>query len=116
MRPSGSSSGRTSTYLDAKDYEIGGLLGGRGRRQRGLVEGGASPVKAAFETLRALRDTLRTAIEFKGLTVSSYLDFQSHLHSRFARLVAGPPVVRSQEMLALLDAGILRCPSGRRPS
>ena len=107
--------GEHSTFLDAKDYETEIYSAVEADVSEAMVSGGASPVKAAFETLRALRDTLRSAIEFKGLTVSSYLDFQSHLHSRFARLVAGPPVVRSQEMLALLDAGLLRLPFGPSP-
>jgi methylaspartate mutase epsilon subunit len=67
----------------------------------------------ALETLRALRDTLRMAIEFRGLTLSSHLDFVANLQSRFARLVAGPPVFRSHQLLALVDAGILKLPFDR---
>ncbi len=80
-----------------------------------LVTGGASPLKAALETLRALRDTLRLAVEFKGLTYSSHVDFQAHLRGRFARLVAGPPVFRNQQLLALMDAGLLELPFGPAP-
>jgi homoserine O-succinyltransferase len=81
-----------------------------------LEPGGSSPLKAAYETLRALRDTLRLAVEFKGLTLASHLDFQQNLRGRFARLVAGPPAVRSQQLLALMDAGVLSLPFGPSPS
>src|SRR5579875_1316027 len=80
-----------------------------------LVPAGGSPVKMALETLRALRDTIRQAVEWKGLTLASHLDFTSNLHSRFARLVAGPPVFRCQELLALMDAGIVQVPFGPAP-
>ena len=80
-----------------------------------LVTGGTSPLKAALETLRALRDTLRLAVEFKGLNLTSHVDFQVNMHSRFARLVAGPPAFRSQQLLALIDAGVLSLPFGPSP-
>ena len=79
-----------------------------------LVEGG-SPVKAALETLRALRDIQRLAVEFKGLTYESHLDFTANIRGRFARLVAGPPVSRLQELLALVEAGTVKMPFGPRP-
>jgi len=75
----------------------------------------ASPVKAAYETVRALRDTMRSVIEFQGLDLESYLDFQSGLSNRFKALVAGPPVRRVLELLALMDAGIVRIPWGPSP-
>jgi uncharacterized NAD(P)/FAD-binding protein YdhS len=75
----------------------------------------ASPVKAAYETVRALRDTMRSVIEFQGLELASYLDFQSLLANRFKALVAGPPVRRVLELLALMDAGIVRTPWGPSP-
>lgn len=81
-----------------------------------LVPAGGSPVKMALETLRALRDTLRQAVEWKGLTLASHLDFTANLQSRFARLVAGPPAFRCQELLALMDAGIVHMPFGPAPA
>ncbi len=79
-----------------------------------LTEGG-SPVKAAQEVLRILRDQLRSVIEFGGLTLESYIDFQSNIRGRINRLEAGPPPLRSQQMLALLDAGVVRIPYGPAP-
>ncbi len=75
----------------------------------------ASPVKAAYETVRALRDTMRSVIEFQGLELESYLDFQALLSNRFKALVAGPPVRRVLELLALMDAGVVHIPWGPSP-
>jgi homoserine O-succinyltransferase len=102
-------------YDDAADYESAVYATVAADAREALVAGGASPVKTALETLRALRDTLRLAIEFKGLNLGSHLDFLANLQSRFARLVAGPPVFRSQQLLALVDAGVLKLPFGPSP-
>ena len=102
-------------YLTTVDYE---------KQVYATIEGDAaeamsteaSAVKAAYETVRALRDTMRSVIEFQGLELESYLDFQSMLANRFKALVAGPPVRRVLELLALMDAGIVRIPWGPSPS
>ena len=79
-----------------------------------LTEGG-SPVKAAQEVLRILRDQLRAVIEFGGLSLESYIDFQSNVRGRINRLEAGPPPLRSQQLLALLDAGVVHIELGPDP-
>ena len=107
--------GQGRHYRDSEDYESTVYATVAADASEALVAGGASPVKTALETLRALRDTLRMAIEFKGLSLASHLDFLANLQSRFARLVAGPPVFRSQQLLALVDAGILKLPFGPSP-
>ena len=76
---------------------------------------GGSPVKAAQEITRILRDQMRAVIEFGGLTLESYIDFQSRVRGRINRLEAGPPSHRSQELLALLDAGLVHVPFGPHP-
>jgi hypothetical protein len=76
---------------------------------------GGSPVKAAEEVWRILRDQLRSVIEFGGLSHDSYVDFQSHVRGRINRLEAGPPPLRSQQLLGLLDAGVVRIPLGPNP-
>jgi uncharacterized NAD(P)/FAD-binding protein YdhS len=76
---------------------------------------GGSPVKAAQEVLRILRDQLRTVIEFGGLSLESYIDFQSNVRGRINRLEAGVPPMRSQQLLGLLDAGVVRIPLGPSP-
>ena len=77
---------------------------------------GGSPVKAALEVFRILRDQLRSVIEYGGLTAESYLDFQVNVRGRINRLEAGPPALRSQQLLALIDAGVVRVPFGPDPS
>ncbi len=79
-----------------------------------LAEGG-SPVKAAQEVLRILRDQLRSVIEFGGLSLESYIDFQSNVRGRINRLEAGPPPLRSQQLLGLIDAGVVRIALGPDP-
>lgn len=74
-----------------------------------------SPVKAAQEITRILRDQLRNVIEFGGLSLDSYIDFQSNIRGKINRIEAGPPAIRSQQLLALLDAGIVEVPFGPRP-
>ncbi|UMB69919.1 FAD/NAD(P)-binding protein [Mycobacterium paraterrae] len=76
---------------------------------------GGSPVKAAQEVLRILRDQLRSVIEFGGLSVDSYIEFQAGVRGRINRLEAGVPPMRSQQLLALLDAGVVRIPVGPNP-
>jgi hypothetical protein len=76
---------------------------------------GGSPVKAALEVTRILRDQLRSVIEFGGLSLESYIDFQSNVRGRINRLEAGPPPLRSQQLLGLLDAGMVQVPFGPYP-
>ncbi len=77
---------------------------------------GGSPVKAAQEVLRILRDQLRSVIEFGGLSLDSYIEFQSKVRGRINRLEAGVPPMRSQQLLALLDSGVVRIPLGPNPT
>jgi uncharacterized NAD(P)/FAD-binding protein YdhS len=73
---------------------------------------GGSPVKAAQEVTRILRDQMRSVIEYGGLSLHSFVDFQSNVRGRINRLEAGPPPLRSQQLLGLLDAGVVRAPFG----
>jgi uncharacterized NAD(P)/FAD-binding protein YdhS len=74
-----------------------------------------SPVKAAQEVLRILRDDIRSIIEFGGLSLESYVDFKHNVKGRINRLEAGPPLIRSQQLLALMDAGVVQVPFGPAP-
>jgi uncharacterized NAD(P)/FAD-binding protein YdhS len=76
---------------------------------------GGSPVKAALEVTRILRDDLRSVIEFGGLSLQSYLDFQSNIRGRINRIEAGPPPMRSAQLMALMDAGVARICLGPAP-
>jgi uncharacterized NAD(P)/FAD-binding protein YdhS len=76
---------------------------------------GGSPVKAAQEVTRILRDQMRTVIEYGGLSMRSFIDFQSNIRGRINRLEAGPPPVRSQQLLGLLESGVVKAPFGPHP-
>lgn len=80
------------------------------------VPDGASPVKSAAQVFRIFRDSMRTVVELGGLTLDSYLDFNADICSRIHRLVAGPPALRTRQMLALMDAGVVRTPYGPAPA
>lgn len=107
--------GEGKSFAGSADYESHVYASVQADVEEALVEGGASPVKAALETLRALRDIVRSAVDFKGQTLGSYLDFQTNLQGRLARPVTGPPVFRNQQLLALMDAGLVRLPFGPAP-
>jgi hypothetical protein len=76
---------------------------------------GGSPVKAAQEVTRILRDQMRSVIEYGGLSMQSFIDFQTNIRGRINRLEAGPPPIRSQQLLALLEAGVVKIPFGPHP-
>jgi hypothetical protein len=80
------------------------------------VPDGASPVKSAAQVFRIYRDKMRSVVEQGGLSLDSYLDFNADICSRIHRLVAGPPALRSRQMLALMDAGVVRMPYGPAPA
>lgn len=46
----------------------------------------------------------------------SFIDFQTNVRGRINRLEAGPPPLRSQQLLGLLDAGIVSVPFGPHPA
>ena len=80
------------------------------------VPDGASPTKSASQVFRLFRDKMRTVVEQGGLSFDSYLDFNADICSRIHRLVAGPPALRTRQMLALMDAGMLQMPYGPAPA
>lgn len=51
---------------------------------------GGSAIKAAIEVWRDLRDRLREAVDFDGLTDASHRQFYGRWHKAINRLVAGP--------------------------
>ncbi|MFS2005295.1 FAD/NAD(P)-binding protein [Duganella sp. CT11-25] len=72
----------------------------------------ASPVKAATDVLRDVRATLQAAIEHGGLTPASHRKFLNVYHPAINRAAFGPPLRRNEELLALLDAGVVELLSG----
>lgn len=67
-----------------------------------------SPIKAAAEVWRDLRDELREVVDFGGLTTASHQCFYGRWYQTINRLVAGPQMERHIEILSLVKAGILR--------
>lgn len=74
-----------------------------------------SPLKAALDVLRALRDTFRHAVDFGGLTVESLQEFHRRTVPLLNRAVVGPQYERHAELLALFEAGVARAPFGPAP-
>lgn len=75
----------------------------------------ASPVKAALDVLREGRDAFRDAIDFGGLSDASRDRFYRDVVPCLNRAVVGPQFERHQELLALVQAGLLRIPLGPSP-
>ncbi|HVK95128.1 MAG TPA: FAD/NAD(P)-binding protein [Noviherbaspirillum sp.] len=74
----------------------------------------ASPLKAALEIWRDLRDQLRELIDHEGLTPDAHHRFFSTYAALVNRTVAGPQKERHQDLLALIDAGIVAVAPGRK--
>jgi FAD-NAD(P)-binding len=103
-----------ATFASSADYEKHVVSMVESDLSDSLRAGGSS-VKAALEVTRILRDQMRDVIEYGGLTLQSFIDFQSNVRGRINRLEAGPPPLRSQQLLALIDAGVVSVPFGPEP-
>ncbi len=108
--------GHQPNYHSSDDYEQFVYQALADDLHEAEVPDGASPVKCASEVFRIFRDSMRSVVELGGLSLDSYLDFNADICSRIHRLVAGPPALRSRQMLALLDAGVVRAPYGPAPA
>ncbi len=82
----------------------------------GLLGFARSPVKAALDILRDLRDTFRYAVDFGGLTAGSLEAFTGRTVPALNRAVVGPQYERHCELLALLAAGVADLPFGPAPT
>ncbi|AHH95628.1 FAD/NAD(P)-binding protein [Kutzneria albida] len=68
-----------------------------------------SPLKAALDVLRDLRNEIRLVVDHGGITGSSYRDELARWYTPLnAFLSIGPPLRRIEEMTALIEAGVLR--------
>jgi uncharacterized NAD(P)/FAD-binding protein YdhS len=103
-------------YPTSGDYQSRVYDGIAADLDESLKEGGSSPVKHAYEVWRINRDDLRLVTEYGGLSLASYRDFEANIRNRVNRIIAGPPALRSQQLLALIDAGIVSTPYGPAPS
>ncbi|MEV6613273.1 FAD/NAD(P)-binding protein [Streptomyces sp. NPDC051051] len=73
--------------------------------RRGNVRG---PLKAALDVLRDLRNEIRLAVDHGGLEAASHRDELERWYTPLnAYLSIGPPAGRVEEMIALMEAGVL---------
>jgi len=102
-------------FRDAEDY----LRGVQWLLRADLVESYLgeirSPVKSAYELFRVLRENIRYVVDYHGLTAESQRYFKQKLAPSINRIIVGPPKERSEELLALIEAGIVRVPFGPSP-
>ncbi len=108
--------GRQPKYRSTDDYERFVYQALADDLREAEVPDGASPTKSAGQVIRIYRDKMRSVVEQGGLSLDSYLDFNADICSRIHRLVAGPPALRTRQMLALMDAGVVRMPYGPAPA
>ncbi|MFI1767645.1 FAD/NAD(P)-binding protein [Streptomyces sp. NPDC020800] len=72
---------------------------------RGTLDG---PLKAALDALRDLRGIVRSAIDYGGLLPHSHRDaFLRDYAPVNALLSAGPPMIRSEQLMALMEQGVV---------
>ena len=71
-----------------------------------------SPLKSACDVLRDVRDVVRAAIDFGGLTEHSHRWVLREFLPIMNRLAVGPPKERIAQLLALMEAGIVRADFG----
>ena len=68
----------------------------------------SGPLKAALDVLRDLRNEIRLLVDHGGLEGNSYRDDLDGWYTPLnAFLSIGPPVSRIEEMIALIEAGVL---------
>ncbi|MER5972460.1 FAD/NAD(P)-binding protein [Streptomyces sp. NPDC002055] len=96
------------TFADREDFR-GWLLDYLERDVREARAGNVSgPLKAALDVLRDLRNEVRLVVDHGGLEGGSHLnDLEGWYTPLNAFLSIGPPASRTEEMIALIEAGIL---------
>lgn len=94
---------------DYRDYFRTFLLDDLAEVDKGNVK---SPVKAATDVLRDLREQFRHATEYGGLTPESNRVFTEQFVSTLNRIVFGPPRHRNLEWLTMFDEGLLGVAGG----
>ncbi len=68
----------------------------------------SSPLKAALDVLRDLRNEIRLIVDHSGLSGQSHRrDLDEWYTPLNAFLSIGPPTVRTEELLALIEAGVV---------
>lgn len=92
-------------HQDYQDWLLEHLRADVAEASRGNVDG---PLKAALDVLRDLRNEIRLVVDHGGLTARSYREELQGWYNPLNGLVSiGPPVSRIEEMIALIEAGVL---------
>jgi uncharacterized NAD(P)/FAD-binding protein YdhS len=73
------------------------------------------PIKSSIEMFRVLREQIRRAVDFDGLTDESQVDFRNNILPFIYRSVVGPPVQKLEELVALIKQGIVQHTVGPDP-
>ncbi|MEU8991316.1 FAD/NAD(P)-binding protein [Streptomyces sp. NPDC048558] len=94
-----------ATYQDYVDWFVARIADDLGEARSGL---GVSPLKEALEVLRDHRDVLRAVVDPPGLDDESVNDFFGDFVGLVNRTVIGPQLERASELLALIEAGVVR--------
>ena len=68
----------------------------------------SSLLKNSIDLLRDLRGDIRKCVEFDKIKPDEFTVFYKEFKPLYSSLVAGPPVNRVEELLALLDAGVVK--------
>lgn len=88
-----------------RDWVLGRLHGDLEEARTGNL---SSPLKAALDVLRDLRNEIRLVVDHAGITGDSYREeLQGWYTPLNAYLSIGPPALRTEEMIALIEAGVL---------
>ncbi|MBR7832509.1 FAD/NAD(P)-binding protein [Actinospica durhamensis] len=95
-------------FADRREFRTW-LLGYLERDMREADVGNlSSPLKSALDVLRDLRNEIRLAVDHAGLEGGSYRDDLEGWYTPLnAFLSIGPPASRIEEMIALIEAGVL---------
>ena len=72
----------------------------------------SSPIKACADVLRDVRAVLQDVVEHAGLTPASHRKFLSVYNPAINRVTFGPPRMRNEQLLALIEAGVLAVAAG----
>ncbi|GAA1739837.1 FAD/NAD(P)-binding protein [Luedemannella helvata] len=88
-----------------RDWLLDYLRTDVGHARAGNVDG---PLKAALDVLRDLRNEIRLAVDHGGLTGDSHRDDLEGWYTPLNGFLSiGPPAVRIEQMIALIEAGVL---------
>jgi hypothetical protein len=81
--------------------------------KRGL---GASPLKHRLEALRDQREALRAAVDAPGMSSEGHREFFDVIPALANRTAVGPQRERLEELLSLIDSGLVRLAPGPNPA